>query len=312
MATCPFCQGQISEDLGRFGGPCPNCFNDIPGDEAATDPGVAARQAENVAQRIEAKKKGLRTVLTGGVVVLLLVGGGGWIAYEKHLEQQAIAALLAWEDTAATDFVFITTEQLEAMEAEVLALEAQAAEDEAMALELEERRQLLAQRRAEKALQDEQMAIFDDRWGEGAETLEGGTAPTKSTMGGPTSGVEGITGISIEDGGPTVEVVRKGEMMKGDAQIRKMVEQYVSRQGTAIQFCYQQAMNSHPGLGGAWHLSFRLNKDGTLSNVAFTPASSNGDTSFESCVVRRVERWQMNETSQPLDYRKKFTFKMGF
>ncbi len=311
MAICPFCQGQVTEELSRFGGPCPNCFNDIPGDEAATDPGVAARQAENAAQRIEAKKKGLRTVLSVGVVVLLVGGGAGWIGYQKHLEQQEIAALLAWEDTAATDFVFITTEQLEAMEAEVRALEAQAAEDEAKAIELEERRRQLALRRAEKVLQDEQMASFDDRWAD-VETPEGGTAPSKSTMGGPTSGVDGIVGISIEDGGPTVDVVRKGQVMKGDAQIRKMVEQYVNRQGAAIQFCYQQAMNSHPGLGGAWHLSFRLNKDGTLSNVKFTPTSSNGDTSFESCVVRRVERWQMNETSQPLDYKKKFTFKRGF
>ena len=39
MGACPFCNGEIAEDLERFGGTCPHCFAEIPGEEAATDPG---------------------------------------------------------------------------------------------------------------------------------------------------------------------------------------------------------------------------------------------------------------------------------
>lgn len=314
MAICPYCQGQIAEDLGRFGGPCPHCFNEVPGEEAATDPGLAAREAEKQAQRIQSKKHGLRTLVGGGVVLALLASVGGWFGYQKHLEQQEIAALLAWEDTAVSEFVFITTEELESMEAEIAALELAAAEDDAKTAELDERKRQLAARQAEKAVQDEEMAQFEDRWGDADATIpEDGTAPKKSTMGGPTDGVSGLRpSIGIDGSGPGVNVVRKGEVMKGDAQIRKMVDQYVARQGSAIQYCYQRSMNTNPGLGGAWHLTFRLNKDGSLSNVKFTAAGNNGDTSFETCVVSRVNRWAMNETSSPLDYKKKFTFKAGF
>ena len=314
MASCPFCQGDIAEDLERLGGPCPHCFNEVPGADAATDPGLAAQLSEKAAQRLEGKRRGLRTAIVAMVVVGVGGSVAGWLGYQKHLEQQEISALLAWEDTAAAEFVFITSEELQAMEAEILALEAQAAEDESKAKELDERRQKLALRQAEKALQDQELASFEDRWGNAdANIPEGGTAPKQSTMGGPSAGVDGLAGgITIGNDAPGVNVVRKGEVMKGDAQIRGMVDQYVSRQGGAVQACYQTAMNSHPGLGGAWHLSFRLNTDGSLSNVAFSPAGNNGDASFESCVVRRVERWAMNETSQPLDYRKKFTFKATF
>ncbi len=314
MASCPFCQGEIAEDLERLGGPCPHCFNEVPGEDAATDPGIAAQQAEKAAQRLENKKRTLRTGLVAMVLVTVVGGAAGWYGYQKHLEREEISKLLAWEDPESADFVFITTEELDAMEDEIRALEAEAEENEAKARELEDRRRKLVIRQAEKARQDEELAIYDDRWGNAdANIPEGGTAPRQSTMGGPSVGVDGISGgITIGSDGPGVDVVRKGEVMKGDAQIRGMVDQYVQRQGAAIQACYQQAMNTNPGLGGAWHLSFRLNTDGSLSSVAFSPAGNNGDVSFESCVVRRVQRWTMNDTSQPLDYKKKFTFKASF
>ena len=312
MSSCPFCQGEIADDLERFGGPCPHCFNEIPGEEAATDPGVAAQAAEKQAQQLQAKKRGMRTVLIGGVALLVLAGGGGWFGYQEHLKQQQIAALLAWEDTAVAEFTFVTTEELEAMEAEIQALEEAALEDEKKAAELEARKAAYAAKQAEKAAQDQELAQFDDKWAN-ADAGEAAPTTTKSTMGGPTGGMSTLSpNIGISGGGPDVDVVRKGQTMKGDAQIRKMVDQYVGRQSGAIQFCYQQAMNKNAGLGGAWHLTFRLNKDGTLSNVKFTATGSNADATFENCVVRRVQKWQMNETDSPLDYKKKFAFKAGF
>ena len=44
QATCPFCKGGISADVVQFGGNCPHCLLEIPGEEAPTDPGLVARQ----------------------------------------------------------------------------------------------------------------------------------------------------------------------------------------------------------------------------------------------------------------------------
>ena len=42
MYSCPFCQSSISEELALHGGYCPSCLIEVPGEESATDPGVAA------------------------------------------------------------------------------------------------------------------------------------------------------------------------------------------------------------------------------------------------------------------------------
>lgn len=60
MGECPFCSSEVGDDLITFGGTCPKCFADIPGEEAATDPGedVKAEQA-----RRDQMRATMRTVL---------------------------------------------------------------------------------------------------------------------------------------------------------------------------------------------------------------------------------------------------------
>lgn len=54
MGKCPFCGGEVSEDTLLYGGSCPKCFGEIPGEEAATDPGeqVKAQQAKSDNRRV--------------------------------------------------------------------------------------------------------------------------------------------------------------------------------------------------------------------------------------------------------------------
>jgi hypothetical protein len=72
MGVCPFCKGEIADDILTFGGRCPQCLIEIPGEEAPTDPGdevKAARAAEEAAA--ERKSPGL---LIGAALVALVVG----------------------------------------------------------------------------------------------------------------------------------------------------------------------------------------------------------------------------------------------
>ena len=68
MAECPFCGSEVSDDLVAFGGTCPKCFAEIPGEEAATDPGVDVRDAQ---ERRDRRRATFRTV--AGLTALLLV-----------------------------------------------------------------------------------------------------------------------------------------------------------------------------------------------------------------------------------------------
>ena len=51
MSECPFCGASVSEDLITYGGSCPKCFGEIPGEEAPTDPGAEARAIQEKKDR---------------------------------------------------------------------------------------------------------------------------------------------------------------------------------------------------------------------------------------------------------------------
>lgn len=69
VGDCPFCGSKVPEDLVTFGGVCPTCFAEIPGEEAATDPGeqVKAQNAQRDRMRATA-----RTLLPLVVIVPVL------------------------------------------------------------------------------------------------------------------------------------------------------------------------------------------------------------------------------------------------
>ncbi|MBT3219520.1 MAG: hypothetical protein HN348_10545, partial [Proteobacteria bacterium] len=66
MAKCPFCEGEIEETLAQYGGPCPKCFADIPGEEAPTDPGEEKKA-------IIRRKEKQRAVLSAVIPLMLAV-----------------------------------------------------------------------------------------------------------------------------------------------------------------------------------------------------------------------------------------------
>lgn len=60
MGECPFCGNAVEDDLITFGGTCPRCFAEIPGSEAATDPGEDVKAAQ---ARKDQMRATMRTVL---------------------------------------------------------------------------------------------------------------------------------------------------------------------------------------------------------------------------------------------------------
>lgn len=69
MAECPFCGSEVSDDLVTFGGTCPKCFAEIPGEEAATDPGADVRAA---IERRDRRRATFRTMASLAVLLMIV------------------------------------------------------------------------------------------------------------------------------------------------------------------------------------------------------------------------------------------------
>ena len=74
MGACPFCKGDVDEDILTFGGRCPRCLIEIPGEEAPTDPGGEARAAQEAAEA-EAEKRSPAGKLVAAVLAVAAVCG---------------------------------------------------------------------------------------------------------------------------------------------------------------------------------------------------------------------------------------------
>ncbi len=60
LAECPFCGSGASEDLITYGGTCPKCFAEVPGEEAPTDPGEEVRAIQ---ERGDRRRAGVRAAV---------------------------------------------------------------------------------------------------------------------------------------------------------------------------------------------------------------------------------------------------------
>ena len=49
MGSCPFCKESVDEAILEYGGRCPSCLIEIPGEDAPTDPGEVAKAAQEAA-----------------------------------------------------------------------------------------------------------------------------------------------------------------------------------------------------------------------------------------------------------------------
>jgi len=83
MGPCPFCGKGVERDILVNGGRCPHCLIEIPGEEAATNPGEGALAQ----QAAESRAARPRWPLALGLVALLAAAAGGaWWALQPPPE----------------------------------------------------------------------------------------------------------------------------------------------------------------------------------------------------------------------------------
>lgn len=301
MATCPYCRGSVDEELGRFGGPCPHCFNEIPGEEAATDPGVEAQQAEAQAQEAESGRKRSRVLILVGLIAVTVAVAATAFAVQKSRESAQVAEVLMYEDEV--EFFTMSAGEIAAVTPE------------------------------EQTPSGEAVASAGTKAGTGAKPA-GTTTPNTRANPEPTSSRRNGGDAFAEDAaattgskGPGTEVASmgvgdvtiggglggapKGQALSDPAAMQAMAKRVMKANAGQIKSCYEQELKKDDGLRGAWIVSFTVNTDGSVSKPnAYGKNGANAP--MEACIERAVGNWTFQPIGFEMPIKKTYRFGAGY
>lgn len=296
MPKCPFCKGQIGEDLLRFGGHCPHCLNEVPGEETATDPGAEARARHEAEMRATAARIQRRTrVLGAGIVAVVLAIPIAWFALCEKPQP------LVLDDAE----IYIAPAS-----AHQNALADKMAADE-------------AQRVKDAAKQAQQHHASTSTSSNPAGGLASASDPLHPITPPPALLPDGtINPEAMNRGGLGVDI--KGPELKGpelrlgpgielssDEDIKSMVLTFLKSTGVKqLQQCYETRLKENPSLSGRWNATFVIEKDGLIKSASAEGQSSH-DRDLETCLIAKMEAWKFQSISHSVEITRPLVFQGG-
>lgn len=298
MPRCPFCKGEVGEDLLLYGGHCPHCLNEIPGEESATDPGAAARARAEQEARAAAARIQRRNRILSVVAGLMLVAGIG--AYVALHEEPVVMSLDDEGD------IYIAPASSHHSET----LEQQAAAEKARAdAEAEAKRKDAARRNAAHAANSNGGDLASTGPSLSSPTATGSTSGIPDGSGG--SGGGGLaslqtSGLDFKAKGPTARQM-EGLVLSSDSDVKAMVKTVVEAGYKQLQQCYESRLKENPSLSGRWEITFVIAKEGKVDS-AEAVAKTTKDREFEQCMVANVKNWKFTPISKPFEITKAFVF----
>jgi hypothetical protein len=277
--TCPFCHAGITAHLAAHGGPCPSCFAEIPGEEAATNPGeeVLAQQQAEAQKRVEARQR--RPLLLAAPIVLVLVGAAAW-----SLRPQPVVELVF------DDMEFVIEPQYERWTGD-----ATAANDATPG------------KRAPRGTKTGTAPTLSGPGDvptpvDGGGTAEGGSTRRPGFQPPPEGGVRSIDGtpsVGSAGGGSADDddlalgtVRRKAALLESKEDISKAVKDMLRSRVPRLQQCFERSLNATPGLAGKWTLHFVVGTDGKADEASATGQQMH-DKGFEDCIVKEMSGWSI-------------------
>lgn len=295
LAECPFCGSDVSEDLVLFGGTCPKCFAEIPGEEAATDPGVEVKAAQD---RRDHRRARVRAV-AGLSALLMLVSCTGVVALVMVLwPEPKVAEVLDFDTLGLPEVEIVGAGGAETPNQTGGARPRSAAE----------RAELFVNDGA--ADRGSSPRLSNDPAGTSASPrlrteintvspeLGGGAGPT------PRPSV-GTSSMSID-----APRVRRDENLVLDdpTAIRQMIGEYMVEYIPGLTVCYERRLKLKPTLSGRWKLAFNVETSGAVSDVSVA-AVDKRDSELEKCLVDHVaSNWRFGKITmtQPIQKTVKF------
>lgn len=269
MGKCPFCAEAVSEELLLFGGTCPKCFGQIPGEEVATHPGfeVIAQQAAQDDRRSTFKTMIplLAAVPVLGGVAALAIGIVVW-------NQDPVIEPLDFDEMGEMEFNIVAAPPEEPVEEPKPKTGPR--KSNGTKAPAEPKPQPIA-------------AVMPD-------------APKPAGSAGPPN-------LSNMFNNDFVQVKRDGVELTDDTQIATMIRKALQQQSSSLTTCYNQALTRRADLAGRWRMSFVVSKTGYAENITFTGRNIE-DAEMEQCLVRTVAKWSFGKIAHVQPVQKTYNF----
>jgi len=318
LAECPFCGSSVDEDLVIYGGPCPKCFAEIPGEEAPTDPGAEARAAQ---ERRDRRGATLRAAIGLGAM-MAVVGCAGIVALAVVLWPEPEVAVMDFDDSSF-DYPVIELkggapepEQMDEGTDEGAAPQPRQANDGG--------RTNGGGSKVDPSAYEG--VAYDDGAAKAGDALDGddGVAEVDGPRGtrgtdGPVAGPQGLDELGDDnsqrgsafdlDLGPKVD--RRGEVLSDPDQIRQMIGKLMRQQVGRLTQCYERQLKREPNLGGRWLVRYTVNTEGRAVDASATGRDVS-HAELEECLANIIEsKWRFDRITRSQPVQKTFTFRPG-
>lgn len=297
MGSCPFCRGDVAEDVLLNGGHCPHCLIEIPGEETPTDPGEQARAMQQ-AEEAAAKGGGKGPLFAIVAVALLGLGVGGWWVTRDDTDSDVYM-----DDSE--DFVFAPASAHQDLPVE----EAPEAAPPPTASSKRTPKRDASGGAVAKASNPPPTGGSIAGSPESAPPAQGGmvpsvsSAPVESGASPPVAadplGAFAIAGPASK--GPQAIVLEK------PGEIYEMVKKVLQVNGNQMKQCYEQRLKVKSDLRGAWAASFDIQESGRTANVRIK-GEGVSDAELESCMKTKVEKWTFQRIADATHIDKTFRF----
>jgi TonB family protein len=294
QAPCPFCGRGVDQNMIVFGGKCPHCFGEIPGEEAATDPGEEKRKAEQKATAAKVQRTSRVPMLLAALVVLIPM----------------VAAM-----------VFVLRPQKEMPVLDLDDAEYDMAEIGTMVAWVEPKAQPDVSTKSKKSIS--KTPSTGSTGPDGSEgTAEGtgsdavasaagasseGTAEPGRSTGGSKKAAYSGSGLDVD-----ISVQRRkqtGVVLKDDSAIIEMIKSVVGTELPKLRWqCYERRLKTDESVRGSWTVNFTVQPDGSVAEVSVVP-KENGDRELETCVAEKVKSWSFQPIKQAQPVSKSVVFR---
>ena len=290
MAECPFCNGRVSQTLVIHGGTCPNCFDQIPGEETPTDPGEEVK-AELLAADLEhARWQTRKPLFVLAPLVLGICALAGWSVFGPQPEMATLVLDDDFLDGVAFDFAKWEEPEEIAEPSRIATARKVAPSRTGSRLEKQLRgsKGLGAPVNTKAKLPSDAVASNDG--GPRGRTASATEAPSGK---GPNQIVAMKTGG--EHAGlmePIFKPRRTAALLTSESDIKSAIRDLWRSKGPNLVQCYETRLKENEELRGQWKIDFTIGTDGNISKAGARGVTMSDDA-LERCITRAVSKWSI-------------------
>lgn len=264
MESCPFCGAEVKEELVLYGGNCPACLNEIPGEEAPTDPGAQAKANAEI-EAEAAKQRSRAPLLIGGLLAAVIAIGGGIYATQQPPPEapMEMPEIVIDRDLSG----HINPDEPDEEQPEELASAGHGGS------------------RSEHVPTGGQVVAAPQ-----PPPDRGSIAPS-----GPKGGINSFDpGVALN---PLGSMGASSKILTSEAEINDMVGRTLATYTSRLQRCYNSRLNEREDLTGTWNVAFTITRQGKASRVSITPRNA-ADATLEACLKKTVSAFTFQKIAQ--------------